>query len=276
MTNTFRKTLLAFAVSAVCAFSANVASAQSTVFADFTVDPVGRAANFVADKITGNYTEIANFNPDGTFSANLVWTAAAFVADDGETQLTATRTGLNSQYGIYALYSAAGTYSTNTDTSRTDFFFTPGTGALSVFLDRTNDTTFSAGDISYTVAGNDDDRILATGQPLSGNGFIDPRNSQCVSGIFCGAFGSTSSFDLTATGSDFFIAPSPFYQISFQSGQVNNFTPSGRQLVNGSLDVIFNGAPAEVPEPASLALLALGLVGLGLSRGRKSAQSKNA
>lgn len=272
MTNTFRKTLLAFAVTAACAVGANVASAQTTVFANFTVDPVGTSANFVADKITGNYTEIANFNPDGTFTSNLVWTAAAFVANDGQTQLNASQTGLGSQYGIYALYSANGTYSTNATTGRTDFLFAPGTGALSVYLDQTNNTTFTEGTSNYVVAANSDDLILANGQPLSGNGFIDPTNSQCVRGIFCGAFGSTTSFSLTAEGSGFFIAPSPFYQLSFQSGQVNNFTPSGRQVVNGSLDVTFNN----VPEPGSIALLGLGLAGLGMSRSRKSAKSKNA
>jgi hypothetical protein len=274
MNNLFRKTLLAFAVTAVtavCALSANVASAQ-TVFADFTVAPIGTSANFVADKITGNYTEIANFNPNGTFTSNLVWTAAAFVANDGQTQLNASQTGLSSQYGIYALYSANGTYSTNATTGRTDFLFAPGTGALSVYLDQTNNTTFTEGTSNYVVAANSDDLILANGQPLSGNGFIDPTNSQCVRGIFCGAFGSTTSFSLTAEGSGFFIAPSPFYQLSFQSGQVNNFTPSGRQVVNGSLDVTFNN----VPEPGSIALLGLGLAGLGMSRSRKSAKSKNA
>jgi hypothetical protein len=267
------KTLLASAVAVVCAFSANVASAQSTVFADFTVDPLGPAANFVADKITGNYVELANFTPTsangGTFTANLYWKASAFVANDGTNSLNASTTGLGNNYGLYALYTANGTFSRTGE--RTDFNFTQATGNLSLWLDTNNNTTYvPTSGLDFTATNTGDDVRIAAGRPLSGNGFIDPSNPQCAggNGIFCGAFGSTTTFQLeNGPGTSFFVAPSPFYQLSFQSGQLNNFNPVGRQQINGSLDVTFNN----VPEPTSIALLGLGLVGLGLSRRRKQA-----
>jgi hypothetical protein len=273
MTKMICKTLLAVAVTAVCALGSNAAMAQSALFPDFTVQipgTTGTAGQFVADKMTGNYTEIINFAAN-TFNVSLYWKAAAFVANDGTNSLDAGTTRLGVDYNIYALYTASGTVSAS-DTATT-FTFLPGSGALTVYKDPQRDTNFTAppnpSTADFTSVGAGNDIVLATGAPLAGQGTLDPNLSTCGvgGGINCGSFGSTTSFVLTSAGSGFFVAPVPFYQFSFQSGQLNNFSPTGRQVINGSLDVVFSN---NVPEPASIALLGLGLVGLGLSRRRNS------
>ena len=255
--NAFKKTILAASIAAATIFSGTAAAAP---FNSFTVDPInGNQANFVADKITGNYTETATFNPDGTFNVALVWTAGQFVGNGGNTAYSAFQTGLGSNYGLFANYSASGTYTVSGST--TTFNFQPGTGSLNLFLD--TDLASAGGDV-----------LLGTGNPLAGQGTLNPMLSTCSSpsnpngnGINCGSFGASSTFALTAAGSDFFILPNPFYSMSFQSGQLNNFTPSGTQTINGSLDVVFENA-AEVPEPASVGLLGLGMLGLYAARRR--------
>ena len=145
------KKMIAGAAAALSLFASAGAQA-ATVLPDFVVVPPGgtRADDgFTADKITGNYTEVATFNPDGTFNVSLLWMAGQFVGNDGNTGYSASDTGLSGDYGLYATYQASGRFSTNS-AGITTFRFSPGTGSFQLFLDQNNDTISRFSDIYYT------------------------------------------------------------------------------------------------------------------------------
>lgn len=270
------KHLKAALVAAPLALASVTASAA---FLDFEVEegsvPGSVANRFTADKITGNYVEVVTFTPTGigtgTFSTSIKWQAGQFVANDGadpvDTQLNSFGAG---GYRLYGLLTAGGTFSTVGGV--TTFSFDAGSGTLNVFLDPSSNTTFAApltGAGAWTTGNSADDILIATGGMLDGAGILDPTLPSCNPGINCGSFGTATSFVLTdPDGKNYFVSPNPFFNLSFQSGQLNNFDVDGTQRINGSLDVVFGRT--SVPVPATLGLFGAGLLGLGAMVRRKA------
>jgi hypothetical protein len=248
-----KKNILVGGVAVACTLIWASAAAQQASFPDFQVTESvvsGATANvFTADKITGSYSAVITFTGN-TFTLSGLWNAGQFVGNDGATpvasQLGQTGSTIANQYGMYAIYSASGTFTQNTNSTVT-LNYAPG-GNFLLILDPGTNTTFQQpanGSTAWTTSNNGDDVLIGTGIPASGQGTLDQTLATCIgsgTGINCGSFGSTSSFALTAVGSQFFSAPNPYYNISFQSGQWNLFSPAGTQVINGSMDMVFGPA----------------------------------
>lgn len=271
---TISKTLLASTL--VMGLSAT--NAMAAAFPDFTVveDAYAPVSNtFVADKITGNYVEVATFTPtgplSGTFDVSIKWEAGQFVADDGVNPVPSQLGGLpGSGYNMYATFLASGTFVTSL-LGVTEFTFDPG-GSLGLWIDDDQDTTFIQppdGSTIWGTANTADDVQIADGSVASGFGTLDPTLSTCNPGINCGSFGTTNNFNLFPVGAGFFTEPDPFFNVQFDSGQLNEFTVGGTQVINGSFDVTF--ANQNVPEPSSIVLLGIGLMGVGAASRKKKA-----
>jgi len=268
----FTKGLLIATISAAMGIASSSASAA---FNDFNVQegvigPDTADNEFTADKIIGNYVEIVTFNADLTFDVSIKWQAGQFVADDGATPVGTQLGSFGAGgYGLYALFTSGGTFVP--DGAGGAVFTFDAVGGLSLYSDENQDTTFNTpanGTTAWTTNNSADDDLIGTGNVLSGGGVLDPTLSTCNPGINCGSFGTTTSFALTAFGSTYFIDPVPFYNVAFESGQLNVFELTGTQEINGSLDVVFE---SQIPEPSTLALMGLGMAGIGLMRRRKKA-----
>lgn len=266
MKKAFVKTVTALAL----VFGTSVASAAVPPLLDFTVTETsvpGTAPNsFSADKINGSYSEVLTINLDSTFDTTAYANWTSYLTNDGQTPIISQLGSFgDAGYGMYATFTSSGTF------TGTGFIGT--SGSFFLYIDPNQDTTLALGTSGtdpVVIGNNSDDYLIAFANDLdSAIGIIgDPGAFDLVWSDF--TLTNTDAFPLIALDQDgdaYFTAPRPFYlrvnvdgdfdQLPFGAGQT--FT------VIGDLSAIF-----AVPEPGTLALVGLALLGFGMMRRRPS------
>jgi hypothetical protein len=232
----------------------------------FTWNPAAVGLNgsaFVADNIilsdfstvvlTPNGSGGADFTDVGTLAVGAFQLGASFIGGGG----------LNTSFGMYFSFNATGTQNT------------PGFGSSTVGTFSTLEYTLYgyniSGPVEYhpsdaTPTGVVDPIALGTGSLVGGG-----VGASTIPGVGSVPNANTLlSFAPTVQGEAFFVSPDPFYMAVFAA-----FTNNPSQVAfNGTGFVITQGGgsanflPTATPEPASVALLGAGLIGVGLFRRR--------
>ena len=226
-------------------------------FLDFEIDETPYGGEVIqADKLNGGYTEIINFDDNDGFTVSAFASMNQLFGSDGTANSSQIGSVIGANYNLYATFTAAGDV-TIPGPGGAQASLSANTGTFMLYLDQNQDT--SATDVAtLDLANTADDMLLGSSETIAQNvGLL-----YGFGGVFDFMF---RDFELTEDGDTYFVTPTPFYMNVRVDGDFDNIPLEGEQQVTGDVSAVF-----DVPEPSTIAVLSLGLLGLGASSRRKS------